>query len=370
MVRLLPGILMKAAESSGILLTGKLPAEMRFRMPAEWDRHEATWLSWPQNPITWPEHLPRVEETYAQMVKHLASGEIVNILVQNAKHEKHVSSLLKKHQVNLSQVLFFLIPTADSWIRDYGPIFITRRDSRVQERAFVNWIYNAWGDKYDDLKADNDVPLRLLSFLQMNYFEPGIVLEGGSIEVNGEGLLLTTEQCLLNKNRNPHLKREEIERYLRDYLGVEKIIWLKEGIVGDDTDGHIDDIARFVNPTTVVCAVEEDKTDENYTFLRRNFEILKEQKMLNGKKLNVVALPMPGRVEDEEGRLPASYANFYIGNDAVLVPVYGHDNDQKALDILKPFFPGRKVVGIPSKELVEGLGSIHCVTQQQPALLL
>ena len=230
----------------------------------------------------------------------------------------------------------------------------------------VDWIFNSWGNKYDDLKADDIIPKKINEFLNIKRFEPKIVLEGGSIEVNGKGTCLTTKQCLLNKNRNPLLNQKEIEQYLKDYLGVSHVIWLNEGIVGDDTDGHIDDIARFVNPTTVAAAYEDDKDDENYDFLAENYNILKKAKDQDGKSLRIIKLPMPGKVIDKKTgkRLPASYANFFIGNKTVVVPIFGYKNDEKALKILQECFPSRKVVGINCTALVLGFGTLHCISQQ------
>jgi len=244
---------------------------------------------------------------------------------------------------------------------------VVRRDRRGREGALaaVSWIFNAWGEKYDDLMADAGIVGQINQDLKMMLFLPGIVLEGGSIDVNGCGTVLTTEQCLLNKNRNPGLSREEIESRLREFLGVSKIIWLKEGIAGDDTDGHVDDIARFVSPTTVLCAYEDDPEDDNYLPLKRNYELLCRETDQDGRPLSVIKLPMPCPV-GQEGRLPASYANFYIGNGVVLVPIFGDQNDRKALEIIKDAFPEREVVGINCKEMVYGLGSLHCISQQQP----
>lgn len=231
----------------------------------------------------------------------------------------------------------------------------------------VKWNFNAWGNKYSDLKEDNKIPYDLNERLSLQMFEPGIVLEGGSIEVNGAGTVLVTEQCLLNKNRNPNLNKEAIEKYLKEFLNVRNVLWLKEGIVGDDTDGHIDDIARFVNKNTILCAYEDNKSDDNYLPLKENYELLKSMKDQDGKGFNIVKLPMPGFVGDKKTRLPASYANFYIGNSAVVVPIFGHENDAKALKIIQKLFPDRKIVGINCTAMVYGLGTLHCCSQQQPA---
>ncbi len=337
-----------------------VPFALGYRMPAEWEKHESTWLTWPKHPDTFPEGIIEpVEATYIQMIEALAKGEKVNVLVDDKKTEEKILAIL-----NGRNVFFHIIETADVWIRDYGPIFV-RGKAGI---AAIKWIFNAWGEKWDDLLPDNASGMEVAKLSGFKIFEPGIILEGGSIDTNGLGTCLTTEQCLLNKNRNPHLNREQIEKILRDYLGFTNVIWLKEGIVGDDTDGHIDDIARFVNKNTVVCAVEENKNDENYGILKTNLELLKNARDPDGDKLDVAELPTPRKIEIPERRLPASYANFYIGNAAVLVPMFNDKNDKKAMSIIGKFFPDREIVGIPSEALVYGYGGIHCVTQQQPVV--
>jgi agmatine deiminase len=335
------------------------PKSNGYRMPAEWEPQEAIWLAWPHNELTWPgDLLSQVERSYIEIIQALYSGQKIKLLVKDSAIEARISGLLLREGVKLGQVVFLHIATEDAWIRDYGPTFVV--NSEFQELAIVKWVFNAWGNKYDDLIGDNRIPYELNKTLRIPMFEPGIVLEGGSIEVNGNGLVLTTEQCLLNKNRNPRFSRADVEKYLMEYLNVRKILWLKEGIVGDDTDGHIDDIARFVNKDTVICAVEEDRSDENYEILRENYE------RLCSLVANVVPLPMPGYVGDRDVRLPASYANFYVGNQAVVVPVFGHPNDVRALDIIQKCFPHRKVVGVHATAMVHGLGTIHCCSQQEP----
>ncbi len=339
------------------------PASLGYFMPAEWHPHTATWLSFPHNEETWGSRLPEVEDAYVQMIYSLHRGEIVNLLVNDEAMEQHVKQKLLAARVDLSRVIMHRIPTVDAWIRDYGPTFLLQKSeirNPKSEIAMVDWTFNGWGNKYPDYSRDTVIPRTINEQLHIPRFEPGIVLEGGSIDVNGVGGGLTTEQCLLNPNRNPHLSKTEIEQYLKDYLGVTQIIWLGGGIVGDDTDGHVDDIARFVNPTTIVCALEEDPMDENHAALRENYRLLQRA------GFNVVPLPMPGVVSDGERRLPASYANFYVGNEVVLVPIFHHPNDAKAMAILAQMFPTRKVIGIPGAALVYGYGAIHCVTQQQP----
>ncbi len=342
------------------------PKSLGFRMPAEWEQQEAVWLAWPYNIETWPGMVEEVEKSFVQFIKAMYTGQKISLIVNNIDEKGDAEGLLENEKVDLKQINFHFIHNIDAWMRDCGPTFII--NGKTKEKAIVKWNFNAWGNKYEDLKEDNAVPYELNKKMKLQIFEPNIVLEGGSIEVNGTGTLLTTEQCLLNKNRNPNLSKEEIEQYLKDYLNVSNILWLKEGIAGDDTDGHIDDIARFVNQNTVVCCFEYDKNDGNYEILKQNYELLLKMKGENGKKLNVVKLPMPGFVGDENGRLPASYANFYIGNEAVAVPVFGHENDNKALNIIQKLFPSRKVIRIDCKAMVYGLGTLHCRTQQEPSI--
>jgi agmatine deiminase len=347
----------------------KTPAELGFYMPAEWHSHAGTWLTWPTDPETWPGRVDQVEEIYLELIAALAPHEIVNVLVDDEETAQAVRQRFSFAAAG--NVRFRNIPTVDSWIRDYGPNFLIDRNGAG---AFNDWVFNAWGDKYEELKKDDRVPRLLEPILRMPRFEPRIVMEGGSIEVNGEGCVLTTEQCLLNPNRNPQLSRAQIEDYLKNYLGVAKVLWLGEGIVGDDTDGHIDDIARFVSSRTIVCAVEEDPADANYEILEDNLARLRSMTDVDGRPFDIVTLPMPGVVGGEStttrnlDRLPASYANFYIANNVVLLPVFGHANDARAAEILQDVFPNRRVIPINCEPLVWGMGSIHCLTQQQPRM--
>ncbi|MCA1816691.1 MAG: agmatine deiminase family protein [Acidobacteria bacterium] len=338
------------------------PRELGYRMPAEWHAHAATWLAWPTDPETFVERVPAAEAAFLRIIAALAPHETVNLLVDDETAERAVRA--RCDFAGASNVNFIRLETADSWIRDYGPNFLVNDRGGL---AYNDWIFNAWGDKYEALKRDDAIPKQLESILRVPRFEPGIVLEGGAIDVNGAGCVLTTEQCLLNPNRNPHLTRAEIEAYLRDYLNAAKIIWLGEGIVGDDTDGHIDDIARFVDESTVVCAVEEDPTDPNYPLLRDNLSRLRLATDAQGHPFSVVTLPMPGVIAGRDGRLPASYANFYIANSVVLAPVFGHANDERAVATLQSLFPARRVVPVRADDLVWGMGTIHCLSQQQPA---
>lgn len=342
--------------------------QLGFRMPAEWHGHSGTWLTWPKDPETWPGRVDQVEEIFIQMMAALTPYETVHLLVDDDRVEQAIRQ--RCSFTSAANIRFHLIKTADSWIRDYGPNFLI---DRVGNLAFNDWRFNAWGNKYEQLTKDDRIPSLLEHTLQAPRFEPGIVMEGGSIEVNGLGCVLTTEQCLLNPNRNPHLTRNDIEQYLRDYLGVEKVLWLGEGIVGDDTDGHIDDIARFVAPSVIVCAVEDDPADANYKLLQDNLARLRAMTDMNDQPFELVTLPMPGIVGGTStearnlDRLPASYANFYIANKVVLAPVFGHSNDLRAVETLQRVFPDRRVLPINCEPLVWGMGTIHCVTQQQPA---
>lgn len=345
------------------------PRSLGYSMPAEWSPHRATWLAWPHNLATWPTDLEQVRDVWIQMIAALSPYERVYLLVNDELSEREVAARLKKAQAVTENVTLLQIPTIDVWMRDYGPTFVTR-DAKEKPLGCNDWIFNGWGGKYESYEEDDKVAREIAALLKVPLFEHKIVLEGGSIEVNGCGTCLTTEQCLLNKNRNPHLNRAEIEQYLKNSLGVDHFIWLGEGIVGDDTDGHIDDIARFVNQGTVVCIVEANSKDENYVFLQDNYERLKNARDQNGEKLSVVSLPCPHPVYCEGARLPASYANFYIANDVVLIPAFDDPNDAKARGIVEDLFPDRKVIGLRCNEVVSGLGAIHCVTQQEPAVNL
>jgi agmatine deiminase len=338
---------------------------LRYHMPAEWEPHAAVWLAWPHDPESFP-YLEEAESAFAGFVREVHLSERVELLVLDEAMRDRVVAMLRVRHVELSQINFHLHDYADIWFRDYGPIFLVNRESK--HLAMTKWIFNAWGGKYKTLLKDNGVPFFMNETLNLPLFEPGIVMEGGSIEVNGGGTLMTTAQCLLNPNRNLKLSSSEIEKYLAEYLGVRHFIWLKEGITGDDTDGHIDDIARFVNPTTVLCARQPDESDPDHGVLEENFRLLEAATDQAGTKLRVIPLPVPGWVgDDEHGRLPASYANFYIGNTKVLVPLFGTENDAAALEVIQSVFPNRRVVGINARYLVYGLGTFHCMTQQQPA---
>lgn len=339
------------------------PAELGFAMPAEWAPHQATWISWPHNPETWPGVLARAEAAMVQAVTALAAGETVHINVLNADHEAHVRGLLGA-VADSGAVVFHAIPTNDAWCRDHGAIFVR---NEAGELAAVDCGFNVWGGKYPPWDRDDAVAAAMAAALGLRRFEGGMILEGGSIDVNGAGTLLTTEQCLLNPNRNPALDRAQIEERLRLLFGVRQVLWLGDGIIGDDTDGHVDDITRFVATDTVVTVVEPDPADPNHAPLAENLERLRGMRLPDGRPLRVVELPMPEPVELDGAPLPASYGNFYIGNEVVLLPVFDQPRDAEAARILQPCFPGRRIVPIRANELVVGLGAFHCLTQQVPA---
>jgi agmatine deiminase len=350
------------------------PFELGFRMPAEWEPHAATWLSWPHEKTDWPGKFAPIPWVYADIVRHLSQVERVRILVENQPAERAAIRMLKQAGANLSAVDFFRIPTNRGWIRDFGPIFVRDTQGKTKgEIAVTDWHFNAWA-KYNDWKKDDAANEKLATKLHWNTWRPEykdrrIVLEGGSIDVNGLGALLTTEECLLSpvQARNPGFSRKQVEQIFRDYLGVTRVLWLNNGIAGDDTHGHIDDLARFVNPTTVITVVEDDPSETNYQPLQENLALLREMKDQDGRPLRVETLPMPAPVYFDGQRLPASYANFYIANQVVLVPTFNDPRDALALAKLADLFPGRKVIGIACLDLVLGLGTIHCMTQQEPA---
>jgi len=344
-------------------------------MPAEWARHRGTWLSWPHRESSWPGRFAPIPGVFVEIVRQLVPGEEVHINVTGPEMAAEVSALLGAAGVPVRSApaggpgaTLHHNPTNDAWCRDHGPIFVQRETADGREEAVIDWGYNAWGGKYPPYDADDVVPSRIAAEYGLKVFQPGIVMEGGSLDVNGEGTLLTTESCLLNPNRNPELGRGEIEGYLRDYLGVTHILWLGDGIEGDDTDGHVDDLTRFVAPTTVVTVLEDDPRDPNHAPLRANYERLVDMRDQSGSPLRILTLPMPPALYHEGQRLPASYANFYIANEVVLLPAYHPPTDEIARARLQACFTTRRVVPIDSRNLVWGLGSFHCVTQQWPAL--
>jgi agmatine deiminase len=334
------------------------PRDRKFRMPAEWEPHEATWLAWPHEKSDWPGKFAPIPWLYGEIVRHLARVERVRILVADESAERGVRKILKACHVDLAAVEFFHHPTNRSWTRDYCPLFVGNKS----EVAITHWRFNGWA-KYANYEFDSQVPHFLALKMEMERWAPDIVLEGGSIDVNGAGKLLTTEECLLSdvQARNPSVSRRELERALKDYLGISEVIWLGRGIAGDDTHGHVDDVARFTSKDTVVSAVEPDRSDANHEPLKENLARLRGR-----KDLQVAQLPMPEPVYFAGQRLPASYANFYIANGIVLVPVFGDPNDRVALNTLRRLFPDRKIIGIYCRDLVLGLGTLHCMTQQEP----
>ncbi len=353
---------------------GSPPDQAGFHMPAEWEPHEATWMGWPHNASDWPGKLAAVRWGCGEIVRKLAEGERVRILVNAPAHEDRARSVLSRTGANLSRIDFFHIPTDRSWTRDCGPIFVTRRHPTA-EVAVVRFTFTAWS-RYANWQQDNQVPVKVAPRIRCRIFPVTyngreVTLEGGSLDVNGEGTGLTTEECLLDPEiqvRNPGFSRETYEQVLKDSLGVTHLVWLHKGIAGDDTHGHVDDVCRFVNPTTVVLCQEPNGRDDNHRVLAENRERLAQATLENGANIEVVPLPMPAPLYCDGQRLPASYANFYIGNAAVLVPTFNDPNDRIALGILSELFHGRPVIGIHAVDLLWGLGTVHCLTQQQPAL--
>jgi agmatine deiminase len=353
---------------------GKTPAGLGYRLPAEWEPHEATWLGWPHNLSDWPGKFGPIPWVYGEIVRKIAPGEIVRILVNSNAHEKRARRILSRSGVDLGHVEFFRFPTDRGWTRDFGPMFV-KKDLPRAEVAVVDFGFTGWA-KYPNWHRDCQVPRRAALALHRRRFEAKVngrtfVLEGGSIEVNGQGTLLTTEECLLDpatQVRNPGLGRQEVEAALKEYLGVRNILWLGKGIAGDDTHGHVDDLCRFVGPRTVVLCQERNPADPNCQLLQENWERARDLRLEDGSKLEVVPLPMPEPLYLDGQRLPASYANFYISNAAVLVPTFNDPQDRIALGTLAELFPDRQVVGIHAVDLVWGLGTLHCLTQQQPRL--
>ena len=346
------------------------PFCLGFRMPAEWEPHEATWLGWPHEVTDWPGKFAVIPWAFAEIVRHLSCVERVFLLVENREAQSRVRSILKKSGANLDAVDFFIAPTDRGWMRDSGPICVRNESGEV---AFNNFQFNGWA-KYPNHKRDAAVVSKVNKKLKRRLWQPlhkgrRVILEGGSIDVNGRGTLLTTEECLLSKvqDRNPGFTKHDYAEVFREYLGVTNVLWLKNGIAGDDTHGHVDDLTRFVNPSTVVTIVETNSKDANYAPLQENFSLLKTMKDQDGVPLRVETLPMPAPVYFDNFRLPASYANFYIANKLVLVPTFNDSNDRAALNTLASLLPDREVVGIPCRDLVLGLGTIHCMTQQQTA---
>ena len=346
-----------------------------YQMPAEWAPHLATYIVWPHNLETWPGKFAPIPGIFARMAAAIAHFEPLRILIQSEFVADEVLALLRRSRgpfedaIRLDRMELLAIPTNDSWIRDHGPIFVNQRRGATSppKQIALDWRFNSWGEKYGACDLDDVVPRRLGEKYDFPVVEPGAVLEGGSIEVNGAGALLTTESCLLNPNRNPDLKREEIEEFLRVYLGANQILWLGEGIAGDDTDGHVDDLARFTGPDTILTVVEDDPADANYAVLQDNLARLGAMRDIDGRRFRVETLPMPPALYHEGTRLPASYANFYVANGGIIMPTFNCPADEIAAATLARLFPGRRVARVPAADLVWGLGAIHCLTQQHPA---
>lgn len=344
------------------------PGRHRLLMPAEWSSHSATMMIWPHNRSTWPgRHLDNAEQVFRQIIRTLLKYEPVLLFVHDANVHRRANELLGDLDPLPHSCTLVTVPVNDVWARDSGPI--TVRDEADESYLMTDWEFNSWGEKYSPWESDNELPGRVADLFGLPAVQPGIVLEGGSIETNGEGLFLTTESVLLNPNRNPGLSRIEIEEILSRYVGAKKVIWLKKGLAGDDTDGHVDDLTRFVNKNTVVTAITNDPESPNYQRLRENLSILRNSTGLDNKPLHVIPIPMPNTATttpaaDGSTHLPSSYANFYIANGAVLLPLYDEATDRQVLDLFSGLFPGRAIEGIPCSGLVWGQGSIHCITQQ------
>ncbi len=341
------------------------PKSLGYYFPAEFAKHEATWLSWPHKEASWPGKIDAIYPSYVAFIKTLSRFERVNINVVDEAMKQRAHQLIEAAGVDMSNINFYLHPTNDAWCRDHGPAFLLNK-TNPGKKAIVDWDYNAWGNKYPPFDLDDVIPTLIGQKLGLPVFNPGIIMEGGSVDFNGAGTVITSTACLLNPNRNPHLHQAEIEQYLIDYYGQDQVLWVDEGIVGDDTDGHIDDTVRFVNADTVITVVEENKSDDNYALLQHNLKQLNAMRLLSGKQLNIVTLPMPDPVIWEEQMLPASYANFYIANQQVVVPTFRSKKDDKALQIIQGCFPDREIVGINSTDIIWGLGSFHCLSQQEP----
>ncbi len=341
------------------------PKELGYRFPAEFELHAATWLSWPHKEDSWPGKISSIFPSYCRFIQEVAEHEAVHINVLNEEMKLFAQQKLEEVSADMKRVRFYTHPTNDAWCRDHGPAFLINPQA-TQPKIIIDWNYNAWGNKYPPFDLDDRIPTLIAAAYEIPVLYPDIIMEGGSVDFNGSGTLITSESCLLNPNRNPLLSRSGLESYLEAYYGVDQVLWIKDGIIGDDTDGHVDDTVRFFNEDSVLAVVEENKLDENYEILKRNLKDLKTFRLLNGKQLNVVELPMPDKILYEGQRLPASYANFYIANGLVIVPTFRSAKDEKAIRIIQDAFPERKVTGIDSTDIIWGLGSFHCLSQQEP----
>jgi agmatine deiminase len=350
------------------LFKGLTPKSLGYYFPAEFAPHDAIWLTWPHKEESWPGKIASIYPSYTEFVKIVSLTERVCINVVDEKMRHSVDEMLTLAGINLNQVQFFIHPSNDAWCRDHGPSFLIRNNAE-HPKAIIDWNINAWGGKYPPFDLDDVIPTSIANALNLPVFYPNIIMEGGSVDFNGAGTIMTSKSCLLNPNRNPHLNQSQIEKYLCDFYGIEQILWVSDGIVGDDTDGHIDDTVRFINEDTVLTVVENNKNSKNHELLNQNLKELKQMRLMNGKQLNIVELPMPREVIYEQQLLPASYANFYISNGHIVVPTFKCDQDDKAMQVIQSCFPTRQVVGIDSTDIIWGLGSFHCLSQQEPSIL-
>ncbi|PWJ55583.1 agmatine deiminase [Dyadobacter jejuensis] len=341
------------------------PKQLGFTFPPEWHPHRATWLTFPHNEASWQgERLAKMRPQYLQFIKAISQGEQVGIVCNDQNLQAFITDELNQLGVDLSRIEFVIKATNDAWCRDHGPAFLI--NPLTKQKLVVNWGHNAWGGKYPPYDDDNRTPLAIAQYLNLPSVDPGIIMEGGSVEFNGAGSILTSKSCLLNKNRNPELSQQQIEQKLYDYYGAEQVLWVEDGIVGDDTDGHIDDTTRFISEDTVVACVEYDQNDENYAVLQSNLALLKKMRLLNGKPLNIIEVPMPKAVVIDGFRTPGSYVNFLMCNAGVIVPVFDNPNDTLAVDILEKAMPDRKIIPLLASEIIWGQGSFHCLSQQEP----
>lgn len=340
------------------------PRKLGYKFPAEWELHVATWVSFPYHEESFPGMLQEAQKQFLFLVKEISKSEIVRIIFHNKDAQNIFENLADKYNYNLNNCEFFVFEVNDVWCRDFGPAFLVNKDLE-EKKIIVDWEFNAWGGKFP-YEYDNQIPSKIADALGLKIYKPGIIMEGGSVDFNGEGTLITTKSCLLNKNRNYHLTQNDIEWFLCEYYGVDQIIWLEGGISGDDTDGHVDDITRFVKPNTVITMIETNHQDDNYEILKINYDILKNTILINGKKLEIIEIPMPRPIYSNGSRLPASYANFYITNKSIILPIFECPEDQIAIDIFKEIFPERDIIPLDSRIFIHGSGSFHCLTQQEP----
>lgn len=334
-----------------------------YRMPAEWEPHSAVWLAWPYDEITFPERVEKAEAAFVKIIAAVHKSERAELLVLDDEMMERAHGMLAQTGVDMTRINFHITDYADVWLRDTGPIFVKDGAGKT---VITKWVFNSWGNKFPELLKDAAIPAKIAEWKDLPVLEPDIIIEGGAVDVDGAGMCLTTEQCLLNENRNPGKSKADIEKYLEEYLGVRKTVWLKEGLLNDHTDGHIDELARFVAPGRIVFAFEDDPDDENSGILADNYKTLTEAADIDGRPFELIRLPVPHVRYDDGTKAPVSYTNFYISNRVVLVPTFNDENDDEALGILRDCFPGREVAGIDCSDIIYGGGAIHCMTQQQP----